>query len=369
MAEERDSKKMVTILSIDGGGIRGIIPATILDFFEKELQALDGDDARLVDYFDVIAGTSTGGLVAAMLTAPNEKGRPLYAASDITPFYLEHCPKIFPQVSAGPFTGIVKTVKQLSGPKYDGKYLHKIIQEKLGTTKVHETLTSVVIPTFDIKYLQPIIFSSFELKNDKDLDVKLSDVTISTSAAPTYLPAHQFTANGKEYNLIDGGVAANNPALLAMREITKELSREDSAFPVRPLDYRKYLVISLGTGTQKQEEKYTAEKAKSWGALGWIINGDSNPLIDVFSQAIVDMVDIHISVVFQALKSEDNYLRIQDDTLSGDASSVDISTKENLDNLIDIGKKLLDKPVSRVNLNTGRNEPFGDETNRDALKR
>ncbi|CAA6659295.1 unnamed protein product [Spirodela intermedia] len=336
MAEERDSKKMVTILSIDGGGIRGIIPATILDFFEKELQALDGDDARLVDYFDVIAGTSTGGLVAAMLTAPNEKGRPLYAASDITPFYLEHCPKIFPQVSAGPFTGIVKTVKQLSGPKYDGKYLHKIIQEKLGTTKVHETLTSVVIPTFDIKYLQPIIFSSFE-----------------HISCPTYLPAHQFTANGKEYNLIDGGVAANNPALLAMREITKELSREDSAFPVRPLDYRKYLVISLGTGTQKQEEKYTAEKAKSWGALGWIINGDSNPLIDVFSQAIVDMVDIHISVVFQALKSEDNYLRIQ----------------ENLDNLIDIGKKLLDKPVSRVNLNTGRNEPFGDETNRDALKR
>ncbi|CAA6659297.1 unnamed protein product [Spirodela intermedia] len=351
MAQERDNRKMITILSIDGGGIRGIIPATILDFLEKELQALDGEDARLVDYFDVIAGTSTGGLVTAMLTAPNEQGRPLFAASDITPFYLEHCPKIFPQVSAGPFTGIVKTVKQLFGPKYDGKYLYKMIQEKLGTTKVHETLTNVVIPTFDIKYLQPIVFSSFELKNDKYLDVKLSDVTISTSAAPTYLPAHRFTAHGKEYNLIDGGVAANNPALLAMREITKELYRENPAFfPVKPLDYRKFLVISLGTGTQKQEEKYNAEKA-------------------IFSQAIVDMVDIHISVVFQALNSENNYLRIQDDTLSGDASSVDISTKENLDNLIDIGKKLLDKPVSRVNLDTGRNEPVGNETNRGALKR
>ncbi|CAA7395605.1 unnamed protein product [Spirodela intermedia] len=370
MAQERGNRKMITILSIDGGGIRGIIPATILDFLEKELQALDGEDARLVDYFDVIAGTSTGGLVTAMLTAPNEQGRPLFAASDITPFYQEHCPKIFPQVSAGPFTGIVKTVKQLFGPKYDGKYLYKMIQEKLGTTKVHETLTNVVIPTFDIKYLQPIVFSSFELKNDKYLDVKLLDVTISTSAAPTYLPAHRFTAHGKEYNLIDGGVAANNPALLAMREITKELYRENPAFfPVKPLDYRKFLLISLGTGTQKQEEKYNAEKASRWGALGWIRNGDSNPLIDVFSQAIVDMVDIHISVVFQALNSENNYLRIQDDTLSGDASSVDISTKENLDNLIDIGKKLLDKPVSRVNLDTGRNEPVGNETNRGALKR
>ena len=88
---------LVTILSIDGGGIRGIIPATILAFLESQVQELDGEDARLADYFDVISGTSTGGLVTAMLTAPNEKKRPLFAAKDLKPFYLEHCPKIFPQ--------------------------------------------------------------------------------------------------------------------------------------------------------------------------------------------------------------------------------------------------------------------------------
>jgi len=88
---------LVTILSIDGGGIRGIIPATILEFLESQLQELDGKSARLADYFDVITGTSTGGLVTAMLSAPNEQKRPLFAAKDIKPFYLEHSPKIFPQ--------------------------------------------------------------------------------------------------------------------------------------------------------------------------------------------------------------------------------------------------------------------------------
>ena len=61
------------------------------------MQKLDGDHVRLADYFDVIAGTSTGGLVTAMLTAPDENNRPLYAAKDIKDFYLDHTPKIFPQ--------------------------------------------------------------------------------------------------------------------------------------------------------------------------------------------------------------------------------------------------------------------------------
>ncbi|XVF64002.1 hypothetical protein PTKIN_Ptkin09bG0132200 [Pterospermum kingtungense] len=365
---------LITILSIDGGGIRGVIPGTILAFLESELQKLDGEDARLADYFDVIAGTSTGGLVTAMLTSPNEKNRPLFAAKDIKEFYLNNCPKIFPQPGCSMFASTIKVMKSLAGPKYDGKFLHSLVKEKLGDTKLHQTLTNVVIPTFDIKHLQPTIFSSYQMKKEPTLDAKLSDICIGTSAAPTYLPAHHFRTedrNGdvREFNLIDGGVAANNPTLVAMGEVSKAIIRKNSDFfPIKPMDYGRFLVISLGTGSRKDEGKYTANQAAEWGLLGWLTSGGSTPLVDVFTQASGDMVDLHLSVVFEALHS-DKYIRIQDDTLSGDVSSVDLATKKNLDDLVNIGEGLLKKPVSRVNLETGVFEPFKEETNEKALKR
>ncbi|KAL6318319.1 hypothetical protein AAG906_039411 [Vitis piasezkii] len=332
---------LVTILSIDGGGIRGIIPATILALLESQLQELDGDDARIADYFDVIAGTSTGGLVTAMLTAPDDQ-----------------------------------KLRSLIGPKYDGKYLKRIIKEKLGGTRLHETLTSVVIPTFDIKSLQPTIFSTYEVKRSPCLDAPLADICIGSSAAPTYFPGHYFKNQDKEgktqeFNLIDGGVAANNPALVAISQVTKQVfDKNPDFFPIKPMDFGRFLVISIGTGSPKSEQKYNAKMASKWGVLGWLLHGGSTPLVDVFMQASADMVDFHISMVFQALHSEDNYLRIQDDTLRGKDASVDVATEENLDNLVKIGERLLKKPVSRVNLETGLSEPVENGgTNEEALKR
>eukprot|EP00258_Populus_trichocarpa_P028360 XP_024444379.1 patatin-like protein 2 [Populus trichocarpa] len=364
----------ITVLSIDGGGIRGIIPGTILAFLESELQKLDGADARLADYFDVISGTSTGGLVTAMLAAPNKQNRPLFAAKDINEFYLENCPKIFPQDSS-PFSSVANLVNTLRGPKYYGNFLHSIVKEKLGDTRLHQTLTNIVIPTFDIKRLQPTIFSSYKVKNNPLTDALLSDICIGTSAAPTYLPAHYFETkdpSGKvrEFNLIDGGVAANNPTLVAISEVSKAINRESpDFFRINAMEYGRFLVLSLGTGTAKSEGKYDADEAAKWGILGWLTSDHSTPLVDVFTQASGDMVDFHISTVFQALNSEENYLRIQDDTLTGTLSSVDVATKENLENLVKVGEELLKKQVSRVNLATGVFEPINKMTNEEALRK
>ncbi|CAN4092741.1 unnamed protein product [Withania somnifera] len=368
---------LITVLSIDGGGIRGIIPATILNVLESQLQELDGNDARIADYFDVIAGTSTGGLVTAMLTAPDKNNRPLYAAKDIIPFYLEHCPKIFPKMNCGWFATIGKMLRALIGPKYDGKYLHEVIKEKLKDIRLSNTITNVVIPTFDIKKLQPTIFSTYETKRSARYDAKLSDICISTSKQPpTYLPAHYFKVeddkgNVREHNLIDGGVAANNPSLVAITEVGKEILKNNSNFfAIKPMDYGRFLVISIGTGAATCEQEYDSSMAAKWGIVDWLFHKGYTPLFEVFTQSSADMIDYHNSVVFQALRSENSYLRIQEDGLCGTEASMDVATKENLERLVEIGENLLKKPLSRVNLETGLTEPIPEEgTNEEALKR
>ncbi|KAE8819401.1 Patatin group A-3 [Hordeum vulgare] len=370
--------QLITVLSIDGGGIRGLIPSTILACLESKLQELDGPDARIADYFDVIAGTSTGALVASMLAAPGENKRPLFQAKDINKFYLDNGPKIFPQRSWGFLTPIGNLFGAVNGPKYDGKFLHDKIKSLTHDVTIAQTVTNIIVPTFDIKFLQPVIFNTYEARVDPLKNAHLSDICISTSAAPTYFPAHYFTTHDpagnlsdREYHLIDGGVAANNPTMAAMSMITKEVLRRNPDFTHgKPADYNNYLIISIGTGSAKQAEKYTAPECAKWGVLRWLYDGGFTPLIDVFSHASADMVDIHAAVLFEALRIEENYLRIQDDSLTGQTSSVDIATKENMEALIGIGKNLLTKTVSRVNIDNGMYETVdGAGTNEEALVR
>ncbi|CAN1814653.1 Patatin-like protein 1 [Linum perenne] len=333
--------KLVTVLSIDGGGVRGIIPGVVLAYLESKLQELDGEEVRIADYFDVMSGTSTGGLIATMLAAPNENKRPLFAAKELVPFYIKHSPKIFPQ-TGGVFRGIVNLWKALTGPRYDGKYLRKLIRTTLGDSKLHQAVTNMAIPTFDIKKLQPVIFSSYQVEKQPTLDAQLADICISTSAPPTFFPPHYFKnqdsqGNTREFNLIDGAIAANNPTLVAIREVTKEIMKNPGGFSIKPVEYGKFLVVSLGTGSNKTEEKYNAQIASKWGVISWLYYKGSSPL---------------------------------DDKLQGDVVSSDLATEENMQNLVRVGEKLLKSPVTRQNLDTGRYEPVENGgTNEEALKR
>ncbi|MCL7031476.1 hypothetical protein MKW94_028185 [Papaver nudicaule] len=275
------------------------------------------------------------------------------------------------------FGSVVNLFSTLGGPKYSGNYFRSLVRGLLGETKINQTLSSIVIPTFDIRLLQPIIFSTSEAKRDVSKDALLSDICISTCAAPTYFPSHYFKTKDSEgkvmkrFNLVDGGVAANNPTLLAMTSITNDLldNNEDLA-PISATDYKKYMIISIGTGNAKNERRYKSSVVSKWGVLGWLYDGGNNPLIDAFCQASADMVDIHASTLFRALHCQENYLRIETDDLVGNTASVDISTKKNMQNLIKIGQDLLKKTMCRVNLETGISEEVeGACTNEEALRR
>ncbi|KAF8394708.1 hypothetical protein HHK36_020925 [Tetracentron sinense] len=400
--ELQTNEKLITILSIDGGGVRGIIPGTILAFLESELQKLDGETARIADYFDLIAGTSTGGIITAMLTAPDGNGRPLFSAKEINQFYSEECPKIFckedspsKQATKGfkfPWldevkweseawwkkiigTAIVSVKMFLSWlftvvfkPKYDGKYLRDKIKQMFGEIRLNETLTNVLIPSFDIKLLHTVIFSSYQAKRDASMAVCLSDVVISSSAAPYFFPPYYFQCGTREYNLIDGGVAANNPTLLAIREATKMYGKQDTTHN-RLQDDSRYLVLSLGTGSSKQDGYEVKKDQCHWGLYDWFVSDkEKQPLLDVFFTAMDDMVEIYMSMIFQDGDRRSNYLRIQDDSLKAKEASIDESSAKNLKMLKKIGNDLLNKSVSIMNFETGLQEPMPDHrTNKDAL--
>ncbi|MCO5593413.1 hypothetical protein L7F22_047427 [Adiantum nelumboides] len=179
---------------------------------------MDGEDARIADYFDVIAGTSTGGLIATLLTLPDGEGQPHYSAKDITNLYMDLAKKVFP-----PKSSAEQLITMLHGPKYSSKGLESILLEKLQDLKISDTTTHLPIPTFDIKLMQPVFFSTSKAQDDELKNPFLRDVCRGTSAAPTYLPPHFFQTYGKEtQSFRDYNLAENN-------RFAKELVKEKRA--------------------------------------------------------------------------------------------------------------------------------------------
>jgi patatin-like phospholipase/acyl hydrolase len=358
--------------------VRGVIPSTILEFLEAELQKLDGPHVALADYFDVIAGTSTGGLLTAMLTAPDKNNRPKFSAKQASETYINEATVIFPPLKAPFFLpGLRSLLRMLRGPRYSGNGLIKTVERLVGQTRLHETVANVVIPAFDVKRQQPVFFSSQQAKKDPLADPLLGEVCRGTSAAPTYLPAVTFTTTNPEdpkvthtYQLVDGGVVCNNPTTVAITEAVKEITMGDGEISDR-VDwkgtYRDLLVLSLGTG--EKPVSYDAVKVAKWGVCGWLQAGDGSvPLIEIFSNGSADLVDYNCSVIFSSHESSQNYLRIQTDSLNGELSSLDNSSKTNMEQLVQVAKDLLDKRATTRDLASGLLVPRTDlGTNREAL--
>ncbi|MFZ0693514.1 MAG: patatin-like phospholipase family protein [Alphaproteobacteria bacterium] len=268
----------IRILSIDGGGIRGILPARLLQEIEKQT------GKKTCDLFDLISGTSTGGILGCGLF----KG---ISPKDLGDLYAQRGGEIF----AHSLWRSVKTVGGIEGPRYDPATLEKILSDTLGNAMLSDApaRADLLVPTYVIELPTPVVIDGVPTTRTPMLfktwkargvdlapgetapmfDFALKDVARATSAAPTYFaPARYQNRAGDTYASVDGGVFANNPAICALVAAYKRYGKD-----------KRYILVSLGTGSLERAIPYA--DAKGWGDLQWL-----HPVLSILMDGNADTV-------------------------------------------------------------------------------
>ncbi len=276
---------MIKILSIDGGGIRGIIPAVILSEIE------DRTKKPISHLFDLIAGTSTGGILALGITKPNEEGKPEHKAEDMVRLYEDHGPEIFHQ-------SLFRKINNLGSildEKYPSENIEKVLSRYFKNSFLNEALTNVLVTGYEIERRSAFFFKSKMAKTDKKRNFLMRDVARATSAAPTYFEPEKIqTEDLAEYfALIDGGVFAGNPAMCAYVEAIRMFPKE-----------KDFLVVSMGTGELTRPIYY--KDAKDFGIAKW-----ARPILDVVLSGVSDTVDYQLKKLLPSVDGIKKYYRFQ----------------------------------------------------------
>lgn len=321
------------VLSIDGGGIRGIIPAKILAEVERRT------GKRIFQLFDLIAGTSTGGILALGLTKPNpdKPDQADFTAEALVQLYRENGSRIFYEPFLESFTKSDDIVR----PKYSSDGRAEVLTEYFGSTPLLKALTEVFLTSYDIELRVPVFFTSKPSKQETDSLVfrkictgfNMKQAGMATSAAPTFFEPYQIsTANRTErgfYSLVDGGVFTNNPTTLALMEAII-----DSKKIGKPLRLEEILVVSLGTGSLTR--KYPYNEAKNWGIVGWV-----QPLLNITLDGSSESVAVQLEQLLPKAENEPpQYYRFQQ-FLNSTNDSMDDASKENINNLEQLADQII----------------------------
>lgn len=300
----------LTGLSIDGGGIRGLIPALLLEELSKRLSK------PLYHYFDYIGGTSIGGILALGLTAPNleGEGKPLLSPSDLVALF-DRGGEIFPseKVTRSYFNPLrlwdglrylTTEARATVVSRYDPQGLVSLLKEKLGKKAyLHQALTNTLVTSVDIEHSRPQTYlfdsrNATKFYSTEEASIPLWEVGRSTSAAPTYFPAYNLSIENKhgrfieKHKLIDGGLWVNNPSVLVARSLFSWASEEFMfASP------KNIVMLSLGTG-YGEEGKRLPERAGLLTAAA--------PVIDT----LMNVSSFGAHEAMQELLGKRNYLRV-----------------------------------------------------------
>ncbi|MHC5758891.1 patatin-like phospholipase family protein [Nostoc sp.] len=354
LTQERSPKTMNTkanpkykILAIDGGGIRGIIPTMILAEIEKRTQK------PIFSLFDLISGTSSGGILALGLTKPRldlevTDSSPVaqYSAEDLLQIYLEYGAEIFYEPFWEQVLGQLEDI--FVQPKYSSEGREEIIRQYFGDTPLENNLKEVFVTSYDIEQRIPIFFTNklekqqTESKKFRKLcaGFTLTDAALATSATPTYFSPYRVGSSHNSngfYTLVDGGVVANNPANLAILEA--QISRQENK---QVLNTDDILLVSLGTGSLTSVYPY--DEVKKWGLLQW-----AKPLLNIVLDGGSEVVAGELERLFESNNkgNKTSYYRFQT-FLKSELEEIDNAKPDNLRQLQTLGNTLIQEKSKQI---------------------
>lgn len=246
---DSNDQKTLNVLSLDGGGIKGIAPARIL----QEIEERTGKSCSQL--FNIASGTSTGGMIASLIAATDENGKAKFSAKDILEIYLNQGSKIFNKS----FLRNIKTGFGIWGAKYSRSFLDKLLKEKLENQKLSQSPIDLFLTTYSIKDQKPIILNTADALKNSENDFYLSDAAGATSAAPTYFDPKILSNvnNSKILYAADGGIFANDHEIIAICNIYKKYKTTHNM-----------RLLSLGTGNFSIDPNLVKYNN---GLIGWII--------------------------------------------------------------------------------------------------
>ncbi len=295
------------LLCIDGGGIRGIFSIAVLQALEEDLGHPVGE------LFDVIAGTSTGSIIAASISM-NKNMKEVHES------YMLYGKKIFTRQAK---VGLFKSV-------YSDRSLRHLLKNAFGNVKLKDISKPLLIPAVDIIHGKPFVYrTNFGHPDNDDLSLKLWDAVLSSCSAPVYFPPNRI---GDDYLSIDGGLWANNPSLVCLTEAIHFFQK----------GMKDINILSIGTGLQNID--FANDKEKYWGINEWLpfqfpSMKVTPKLLDLALHLSSESISYHCQLLLK-----DQYLRINEDL----GEEVPFDEVKYMDVLSELGRKVYTKKKEEI---------------------
>lgn len=299
-AETSPQEPILRVLSLDGGGIRGYLTARILAEIEKYLDSQLGTSMPLGQRFDLVVGTSTGGLIALGLAVGK-------TAKEVLAFYENAGPRIFSKEERRWWGSA------LFKPKFRGAALKSCLENELFKDKkllseITHPRVAVTSVGLDTGMLRKHASNYFPTHRGREEET-LVNCALATTAAPTFFPVKEKMKHSND--LVDGGLVANNPAMIALIDACKILARRDDPPKPERVYAANVKMLSVGTGQVKPLPYYCPRHMDSFlSNIRWMRNGGllhwAKPIPEVLISCQSALVEFQMSFFLPG----ENYLRI-----------------------------------------------------------